>query len=49
MAEYSVDFRILAAESGWNDQAIRGAYLFGLYETIRMKLHYVTNLNHQMR
>lgn len=38
VAEYSIDFRILAAESGWNDHALRGAFQFGLNETMKDEL-----------
>ncbi|KAF7640741.1 hypothetical protein LDENG_00018150 [Lucifuga dentata] len=38
VAEYSIDFRVLAAESGWNEEALQGAYLQGLSEQIKDEL-----------
>lgn len=38
VAEYSNDFRILAVESGWNDQALRGVFMFGLNESMKGEL-----------
>ncbi|KAF7640739.1 hypothetical protein LDENG_00018860, partial [Lucifuga dentata] len=38
VAEYSIDFRVLAAESGWNEEALQGAYLQGLTEKIKDEL-----------
>lgn len=37
-AEYAVEFRTLAAESGWNDTAQRGAFLRGLSEGVKDEL-----------
>lgn len=38
VAEYSVDFRILAAKSGWNDEALQYVFLNGLRDQIQDKL-----------
>ena len=38
VADYSVEFRILAAESGWNDEALRGIYMHGLNEQFKDEL-----------
>lgn len=38
VAEYSINFRILAAESGWNNPALCGAYMFGLNESMKDEL-----------
>lgn len=32
VAEYSVEFRTVAAESGWNQEALQGVFLGGLSE-----------------
>ena len=37
-AEYAVEFRTLAAESGWNDVALQGAFLRGLCEGVKDEL-----------
>lgn len=38
VAQYAVDFRILAAESGWDDEALQAAFLRGLAENIKDEL-----------
>ena len=38
VAQYAVDFRILAAESGWDDEALQGVFLRGLAENIKDEL-----------
>ena len=38
VAEYAVDFRILAAESGWNDPALQGMFFYGLSDRIKDEL-----------
>ncbi|KAF7646963.1 hypothetical protein LDENG_00179570 [Lucifuga dentata] len=38
VAEYSIDFRVLAAKSGWNEEALQGAYLQGLSKQIKDEL-----------
>lgn len=38
VAEHSVDFRILAAESGWGETALRGVFLHGLSEAVKDEL-----------
>lgn len=38
VADYSVEFRILAAEAGWNDEALRGVFLHGLCEQLKDEL-----------
>ena len=38
VADYSVEFRILAAEAGWNDEALKGAFLHGLCEQLKDEL-----------
>lgn len=38
VAQYAVDFRILAAESGWDDEALQGAFLRGLADNIKDEL-----------
>lgn len=37
-AEYSVDFRTLAAESGWNDEALMSVFINGLSEQLKDEL-----------
>ena len=37
-AEHSIDFRILAAESGWEERALRGVYLSSILEALKDKL-----------
>uniref|UniRef100_A0A3P8RK92 CCHC-type domain-containing protein n=1 Tax=Amphiprion percula TaxID=161767 RepID=A0A3P8RK92_AMPPE len=37
-AEYAVEFRTLAAESGWNDVALQGAFQRGLSEAVKDEL-----------
>lgn len=34
VAEFSIEFRVLASESGWNDLAFKSALLGGLSEEI---------------
>ena len=45
VAEYAVDFRILAAECGWDDAALQGVFFFGLSEKMKDELatRYDTN------
>lgn len=38
MAEYSVAFHILAAESGWNEKMLQRVFLCGLNEQVKDKL-----------
>ena len=38
VAEYSVDFRTLAAESGWNDESLQGVFRKGLSEAVKDEL-----------
>lgn len=38
VADYSVDFRLAAAESGWNDPALRVAFRRGLCEAVKDQL-----------
>lgn len=38
MADYSIEFRLLAAGSGWNDSALRGVFLQGLSEQLKDEL-----------
>ena len=38
VADYSIDFRVLAASSGWNDFALRGAFFKGLSEQLKDEL-----------
>lgn len=38
VAEFAVEFRIAAAESGWNDESLWGAFISGLSDTIRDEL-----------
>lgn len=38
VSDYSIEFRILAAESGWGDKALRGVFLRGLAENIKDEL-----------
>ena len=38
VAEFSVDFRILAAESGWDETALRGVFVHGLSDTVKDEL-----------
>ena len=38
VADYSVEFRIIATESGWNDRALRDAFLKGLSESLKNEL-----------
>ena len=35
VAEYSVDFRVLAAESGWGDEALQGVFVHGLADYVK--------------
>lgn len=37
-ADYSIDFRMIAAGSGWNDISLKEAFYRGLNETIKDKL-----------
>lgn len=38
VAEYSVEFRTVAAETGWNNVALQGQFLQGLDDSIRDEL-----------
>lgn len=38
VAQYAVDFRILAAESGWDDTALQAAFLRGLNDNVKDEL-----------
>jgi len=38
VADYSVEFRLAAAESGWNDPALRVNFRRGLSEAVRDQL-----------
>uniref|UniRef100_A0A8C6U8R8 Retrotransposon gag domain-containing protein n=1 Tax=Neogobius melanostomus TaxID=47308 RepID=A0A8C6U8R8_9GOBI len=38
VAQYAIDFRILAAESGWDDAALQGVFMRGLAENIKDEL-----------
>lgn len=38
MDDYSIHFRILVANSGWNDTALRGVYIQGLAEELKDEL-----------
>lgn len=38
MADYSIEFRVLAAGSGWNDSALQGVFLQGLSEQLKDEL-----------
>ena len=39
MAEYSVDFQVLAAQSGWGDKALQGVFFFhGLADYVKDEL-----------
>lgn len=38
VSTYSIDFRILAAESGWDEKALQGAFLRGLREELKDEL-----------
>lgn len=38
MAQYSLNFRIAAAASGWDDTALQGAFFHGLSESIKDEL-----------
>ncbi len=38
VADYAIEFRTLAAESGWNDPALQGAFYHGLQETLKDEL-----------
>lgn len=38
VADYAIEFRTLAAESGWNDPALQGAFYRGLQETLKDEL-----------
>ncbi len=38
VAEFSIEFRILAAESGWDDLALKSAFLKGLSEEVQDQL-----------
>ena len=40
VADYAIDFRTLAVESGWNEAALRSRFVFGLSELIRDELIY---------
>ncbi|KAK7925711.1 hypothetical protein WMY93_008021 [Mugilogobius chulae] len=35
VAEFAIEFRTLAAESGWNDEALHGAFLNALSDTLK--------------
>lgn len=38
VTEFTIDFRILAQKSGWNDPALRGAFYHGLNDKIKDEL-----------
>lgn len=38
VAEYSIEFRTLAAASGWNDDSLQGAFYAGLHDDIKDEL-----------
>lgn len=38
MAEYSVEFWTLAADSKWNEEAIQGAFVNGLNDSVKDEL-----------
>lgn len=38
VSHYAIDFRILAAESGWNEVALCGAFYCGLNDDLKDKL-----------
>lgn len=38
VAHYAIDFRILAAESGWDDIALQGAFMRGLTDRVKDEL-----------
>lgn len=38
VAQYAVDFKILAAESGWDDTALQAAFLRGLTDSVKDEL-----------
>jgi len=35
VADFSVEFKTLAADAGWDDSALRGTFLNGLYEPLQ--------------
>lgn len=38
MAEYSVEFWTLAADSKWNEEALQGVFVYGLNESVKDEL-----------
>ena len=38
VAEYSVDFRVLAAESGWGEEALQSVFVHGLSNVLKDEL-----------
>lgn len=38
VADYSIDFLVIAAGSGWNGVSLRGAFYWGLSETAKDEL-----------
>lgn len=38
VAEFSIDFRVKAAETGWGDDALRGAFVIGLSDRLKDEL-----------
>lgn len=38
VAEFSIDFRVKAAETGWGDDALRGAFIIGLNDRMKDEL-----------
>ena len=38
VAQYAIDFRILAAESGWDDTALQGVFMKGLNDRVKDEL-----------
>ena len=38
MAEYSIDFWTLAADSKWNDEALQGVFMLGLNHSVKDEL-----------
>lgn len=38
VAEYAMEFHILAAECGWDEVALQGVFLHGLSESIKDEL-----------
>ncbi|XP_072889749.1 uncharacterized protein [Hemitrygon akajei] len=47
VAEYSVEFRTLAADSGWNDEALQEVFQQGLCDKTRMQIPATVNYQRQ--